>query len=173
MATVYWDLFKPLLNKPINFLEIGIYEGGSLEMFQQMLPQAMIYGIDILPRPEAMNKEIFTRVLDQGDAAGLEELAKEAGDFDIIIDDGSHFTELTKTSFYALWPHLKKDGIYVIEDWSIALANVGNPNTTYAAATKGMDKLCYEIASQALELGITEIEIIKRKNSQSYAIYKK
>ena len=38
--------------------------------------------------------------------------------FDIIIDDASHFGDLTKIAFWHLLDnHLKPSGLYVIEDW--------------------------------------------------------
>ena len=38
--------------------------------------------------------------------------------FDIIIDDASHFGDLTKIAFWhLLYNHLKPSGLYVIEDW--------------------------------------------------------
>jgi spermidine synthase len=38
--------------------------------------------------------------------------------FDIIIDDASHFGDLTKIAFWHLFDnHLKPSGLYVIEDW--------------------------------------------------------
>jgi hypothetical protein len=38
--------------------------------------------------------------------------------FDIIIDDASHFGDLTKIAFWHLFDnHLKPSRLYVIEDW--------------------------------------------------------
>jgi hypothetical protein len=38
------------------------------------------------------------------------------GDWDVVIDDGSHISSDIITTHSALWPHLKSGGIYEIED---------------------------------------------------------
>ena len=43
-------------------------------------------------------------------------IQENGGDFDIIIDDGSHKMNHQQISFDVLFPHLKSGGIYVIED---------------------------------------------------------
>ena len=43
-------------------------------------------------------------------------MAQVGGDFDIIIDDGSHIVAHQIISFKTLFPYLKSGGIYVIED---------------------------------------------------------
>jgi hypothetical protein len=54
---------------------------------------------------------------DQNNPEHLEECVRiYGGDFDIIVDDGSHYGEHIVTSFKTLYPYLKKGGIYVIED---------------------------------------------------------
>jgi hypothetical protein len=55
---------------------------------------------------------------DQGSEADLLRFVKESGgEFDIIVDDGSHFSDHQLESFRVLWEHgLKPGGIYFIED---------------------------------------------------------
>ena len=38
------------------------------------------------------------------------------GDFDIIVDDGSHYGEHIVKRFQPLYPYLKLRGVYIIED---------------------------------------------------------
>ena len=72
LTEVYKELLAPYKDRPVTLLEIGVYKGGSLLFFQELLPQAKIYGIDILPRPEVVaDQAIITKVLDQNDTAGL------------------------------------------------------------------------------------------------------
>ena len=44
------------------------------------------------------------------------------GDFDVIVDDGSHVDHDIFVSFAVLWPHVKPGGLYFIEDLGSALA---------------------------------------------------
>ena len=46
----------------------------------------------------------------------LDKITKETGDFDLIIDDGSHINEHVIESFKYFFPKLKDGGIYVVED---------------------------------------------------------
>ena len=56
----------------------------------------------------------------QQDTGFLSEVVRETAPegLDIIIDDASHFGNLTKISFWHLFDnHLKPSGLYVIDDW--------------------------------------------------------
>ncbi len=46
---VYEYFLKPVRNKPIGLLEIGVWKGASLRMWEAYLPQAKIVGVDIDP----------------------------------------------------------------------------------------------------------------------------
>lgn len=174
LAEIYWEKFNEYKDRSINLLEIGTYMGGSMLMFENMLPKANIYGFDILPRQDCLkNSRVITKVIDQNDSEAIEVLAKEANGFDIIIDDGCHYTKETKNCFDILWKHLRSGGIYIIEDWVAALKEKNNPNRIYAESLAGMDELVFGVASRKEELGISEIEIVVQSNWLSYAIYRK
>ncbi|MFI9379841.1 class I SAM-dependent methyltransferase [Kutzneria sp. NPDC052558] len=118
----YHRHFQAMRFEPVRVLEIGIggYDderagGGSLAMWQEYFPRGLVYGLDIFPK-EIAGPRIRTVVGDQGDAAGLAAFAAEHGPFDIVIDDGSHRNEHVRTSFEALFPHVRPGGYYVIED---------------------------------------------------------
>jgi len=168
LATIYKELLKDYQDKPITFLEIGVWKGGSMLLFEELLPAAKIYGIDILDRPEVLkDSKVITRVIDQNDTGALVALAEEAGGFDFIIDDGTHFKKETENSFYTLWKYLNSGGKYIIEDWAVGLI------ASKAGPYSGIDDLIYKITSEKVSLGISEMRIVVKKDMCSYALFGK
>ena len=117
--TKYYDRhFVPRRYEPLKVLEIGVWEGASLRMWQQYFPQAQIVGADnditrcIQPLPE----RVRLWEMDQSSAESLVNMAKELGPWDIIIDDGSHMPLHQVITFEELWPHLNAGGLYCVED---------------------------------------------------------
>ncbi len=168
-------VYQRLLSKykNISLLEIGIHHGGSMLMFENMLPNSTIYGFDILPRPKSLqNSKVITRVIEQNDSKSIESFAGEFGNFDIVIDDGSHFIEETRNCFDTLWKHVKSGGLYIIEDWTVAYCAYDKKDKFSKCI--GMDNLIFDIALRKMELGINSIEIVFRNHpSLSYAAYGK
>lgn len=115
---IYDRHFNAYRDKEIVILEIGVFQGGSLQMWKNYFgPKAKIYGIDIDPKCkeyEEPNIEIF--IGSQSDKKFLEELRLKIPKIDILIDDGGHTMNQIKTSFTELFDHVKEDGIYAIED---------------------------------------------------------
>jgi predicted O-methyltransferase YrrM len=104
----------------MRMLEIGLYNGGSLRMWRDYLPNTVLHGIDIDARTLAYQDEVpnsQVRLVDQGDAAALEAFVAElGGNYDFILDDGGHTMLQQIVSFEVLWPQLMPGGIYAIED---------------------------------------------------------
>jgi len=44
---IYDEYFGPYRDQEINFLEIGVRQGGSLEIFRKYFPNANIYALEI------------------------------------------------------------------------------------------------------------------------------
>ena len=130
----YCDFYEQFLPNPSQFtgriLEIGIKDGASLRMWRDYYPSAKeIVGIDIeKPKP------IFgcnVHQMDQCDVNALHQL----GEFDIIIDDGSHMTLHQQISFNKLfYTQLSRIGCYVMEDLHTSFypAYINSKFTTYA-----------------------------------------
>lgn len=115
--------FGPLRDEPVRLLEIGVggYSdsgsgGGSLRMWERYFRRGLIHGLDLYRKPEELGPRVRTLQGDQNDARFLAGLAAELGPFDIVVDDGSHVNEHVRTSFEALFPHVRDGGLYVIED---------------------------------------------------------
>lgn len=91
-----------LREQELKILEIGIYEGASLKMWSQYFPNSKIYGIDLLVEPECrlINEgNIESYKVDQGSKEELNNFVRNLGPFDIVIDDGSHFTHHQNLSY--------------------------------------------------------------------------
>lgn len=115
---LYEKHFADLRGRDLNFLEIGVFKGGSLEMWRNYFgPAASICGIDI--DPDCAGYETTgtkVRIGSQADPVFLRRVIDEIGAPDVILDDGSHVAEHQKVSFETLFPLLKEGGLYVIED---------------------------------------------------------
>jgi hypothetical protein len=120
---VYAQHFEKFRKLPVTFLEIGVggYDdpqagGQSLRMWRDYFYKGRIHALDIFDKSPHQEPRIKIYQGSQADKQCLESIHNETGDFDLIIDDGSHLNEHIITSFEILFPLLKKGGIYVVED---------------------------------------------------------
>lgn len=105
--------------REVRLLEIGVQNGGSLEIWRRYLgPKALIQGLDADPRCAAITGLDETVVIgDQSDPAVLVSVAgSEPRPLDVVIDDGSHLWRDQISTFDTLFPLLAEDGVYVCED---------------------------------------------------------
>lgn len=115
---IYHTFFERYYGKNINILEIGVNKGGSLEIWKNVFGEdSRIYGVDINPKCKEMEDE-RTRVFlgDQSDREFWAKVKKELPLLDIVIDDGGHTMQQQIVTFEELFPHIKKDGVYLCED---------------------------------------------------------
>ena len=115
-------------------LEIGVYSGGSLELWQDYFgPRAQIYGVDIAPdctSYEGPSVRIF--IGDQADRDFWRRFRERVPKLDIVIDDGGHTPEQQRISVEELLPHLAPGGIYICEDIH------GYPANSFASYAHGL-----------------------------------
>jgi hypothetical protein len=136
---VYDRLLFPYLRlgRPLEILEIGVQDGGSLEIWKKYLPPgSRIHGMDI-------NKKCLDLTFSDGvqfylgnaaDAAVTDEVFKDVT-FDIILDDGSHISREVVDAFAHLFGKLRPGGIYVVEDlftsyWRNYGGGLGDPRSS-------------------------------------------
>lgn len=100
--------------KNVTLLEIGVFFGHSIAMWNEYLEDSKVYGCDITL--EHVSFDVGN--LYQLDSTILTDVENAFGKkkFDYIIDDGSHNPEAQVKTFYSFWPLLKKGGTYFIED---------------------------------------------------------
>ena len=114
---IYEQFFLPLKYKRIRICEIGIERGGSLTVWRDYFPKAMIFGIDIFDYSKYAEKRIKTFVADQSKRSQLQSFIRASGgQFDVIIDDGGHTMNQQQISLGYLFKHVKPGGYYIVED---------------------------------------------------------
>ena len=124
---VYDRYFSQFKNKKITIVEIGVYQGGSLQMWRQYFgKEATIWGIDIDPRCKSLEEE-NTHILigSQEDPQFLRSIIDKIGPIDVLIDDGGHTQNQQIVSFQELYQHVNTDGgIYLCEDVHTSYMNI-------------------------------------------------
>src|SRR5205809_147135 len=90
----YDRLLSNLRTERIRLLEIGIQNGGSLELWSRYFPAAkLIVGCDVNPLCAELIYEdprIAVVVADACTDEGQRRIEKLSTSFDVVIDDGSH-----------------------------------------------------------------------------------
>jgi predicted O-methyltransferase YrrM len=123
----YDPAFAPFKEKPISFLEIGVWNGESMKLWSDFFKKASyIVGIDIFTRTSieqvqqnlaGFNTELHRLNSTQcTDEELIQFQTQYPGGFDIIIDDGDHSAEAQLTTFSRFSNLVKEGGIYIIED---------------------------------------------------------
>ncbi len=115
---IYERHFARYRGTQFRMLEIGVFGGGSLDMWREYFgPKAAIWGIDVNPACAALDTpETPVRIGSQADSKFLKSVVSEMGGLDIVLDDGSHIGRHQWESFETLFPLLSDGGLYVIED---------------------------------------------------------
>jgi hypothetical protein len=137
-----YDLyFKRFKDSHFKMLEIGVSEGGSLELWRRYFgEQAAIYGVDINPEcASRVDPPNQIRIGSQDDPEFLASVVAEMGGVDLILDDGSHLGSHIITSFRTLFPLLSDGGLYAIEDMHDDFAEW--PGTRYNQSLSFVKKL--------------------------------
>jgi 23S rRNA U2552 (ribose-2'-O)-methylase RlmE/FtsJ len=116
-ASIYNNIFESIRFDVKNVLEIGVFQGGSLRMWEEYFPNAKIYGVDYDPRNIYNSDRVKTFVFDQSDKKAIQNMMREIDiNFDIIIDDGSHDIFDQQKTFLYMFEFLLSKGFYIIED---------------------------------------------------------
>lgn len=142
--------------------EIGVADGGSLELWQTLFPHGLVVGVDDdsyttrqVTFGEAPTVHVGTTwppgtvkvVASQDDPTLPGRLREIASGFDLIVDDASHDGALTRRTWELLWPLVAPGGWYVIEDWQIALN--GSRDRSMLDTVQGLLRLLDSPAGEA------------------------
>lgn len=153
-AQVYHTLFSAKKYEHLNILEIGIgtmisgaassmvgyslagYKpGGSLRAWRDFFPNAEVIGCDVQPDTQFSDEpRIRTFLCDSLNHDSVDNLMAKLGNikFDIILDDGLHYAEAQLQTLTNFYPHVKDNGIYIIEDVTNGSSISANPDQVKA-----------------------------------------
>lgn len=129
----YFDVYDKHLrrfrNRPVRILEIGIYSGGSLDMWMDYFDgNCVIYGIDIEDSCKVYeNDKIKVFIGDQADRSFWQKFTKEVGPVDIVIDDGGHLPLQQLVTLEEILGHINPGGVFLCED----ITGIHNPFHAY------------------------------------------
>ena len=122
---LYEKWFSPYRGKDIVFVEIGVQNGGSAQMWKHYFGKsAKIIGIDIDERCKQIEEEqIFVEIGSQDDEKFWAAFKKKYPRVDILLDDGGHTMNQQIVTFREMFPHIKDGGLYVCEDCLTSYVN--------------------------------------------------
>jgi hypothetical protein len=145
----YYDkLFYSKRMDPINLLEIGIQNGGSLETWASYFSNARnIIGCDIDQNCRQLrydDPKIKLIVADCNLPYTYQQITQLTPTLDIVIDDGSHRSVDILKSFVSYFDILNPGGVYVVEDthtlyWQDWGGELSNPQNAYIFFKKLID----------------------------------
>lgn len=157
---IYEQWFSPYRGKEIVFVEVGVQNGGSIQMWHDYFGgNAKIVGVDITERCkqfEDADNNIFIETGSQDDPEFWHAFKQKYPRVDILVDDGGHLPNQQITTFREMFPHIKDGGLYLCEDchtsyWPHYGGGLKNPNS-YIEFTKNL---------------IDEINALQSKNALS------
>lgn len=123
----YEKYFEPLRDKPISILEIGVQFGNSLRMWAEYFPNAKIIGLDSVDNKNKFDNPRIQELRGDQSNPNHIEAVKMFAPFDIIIDDGSHYSHDINNSLRMLFDSVKPGGFYCIEDLHATYLKQFNP----------------------------------------------
>ena len=164
----YEKEFKYLKDKKINILEIGSYAGASAASFTKYFKNSTVFCFDInISKFEYISERINVFGLDINNKKKKEIFLRKISKkykidhFDIIIDDGSHNLSDIIYTFNFLFKYLKKNGIFVIEDFM-------HPN--YYEYNNNVEHIFVNDFLKNLSNRLYSVSSIVSKKDQSYLI---
>ena len=146
--SAYDEIFKKYIGKKIIFVEIGVYHGGSLEMWRNYFgSQARIIGIDINPEAKKLEERGFEIFIgSQSSKKFWDAFYEKVGPVDIVLDDGGHQNKQQIITAHESIKNINDGGVLVTEDTHTSyLQKFGNPSKySYINFAKNkIDKINY------------------------------
>jgi len=160
---IYDRHFSRYRGTSVTIVEIGIGQGGSLQMWKDYFgPQARIVGVDIHAHCKELEEDQIEVVIgDQEDRSFLKSLGASIPRIDILIDDGGHTMQQQIGTFEELFPHIHATGVYLCEDlhtsyWSAWGGGYRKPSTFIEFSKHLIDLLHGWHSTDGSQFGVTD-----------------
>jgi len=146
---VYDRLYRDIRMNPVRIVEIGVQNGGSLEVLAKYFPNAAkIVGCDIVPACGALRFENPSVSVIVGNVNAAEvhgRIASEVAPLDVLIDDGSHQSNDILSAFVNYFPLIAPGGIYLIEDTATLYAEAWGGGVLNQRSAQYLFKLLIDV----------------------------
>jgi hypothetical protein len=117
---VYDRCLAPYRQLAVALLEIGVQNGGSLELWCRYFPHGRVFvGCDIEESCGLLrfdDDRVRVVVGNANSEQTAARIAEASAQFDVIIDDGSHYAHDIVESFLRYFSWLRPGGVYIAED---------------------------------------------------------
>lgn len=115
---VYDKYFARFRGTDVTFMEIGVYQGASLQLWKEYFgAKSKIIGIDINEEcVQFKDEQIEIEIGSQESIYFWDYIKDKYPQVDIILDDGGHTMKQQIVTFEQMFRHLSANGIYMCED---------------------------------------------------------
>lgn len=157
----YFEIYERHISRFRNtsstIVEIGVQNGGSLDMWSKYLgDHARVIGIDVDPACAKLNfnrPNINVVIGDQSNPTFWDNFFQQVGSVDIVIDDGGHFMDQQIQTFEKAFPKINLGGVYICEDchtsyWDSYSGGLQRPGTFIEYSKTYIDTVNYNWAEQ-------------------------
>lgn len=118
----YTEIYERYLRswrwRRFTLLELGVFYGNSLRMWNAFFPRATVVGLDLEQVAAERAREFEVIVGSQADPDVLDAILRRHDDIRLVVDDASHIASLTIASFRYVFPRLQRGSLYIMEDIS-------------------------------------------------------
>ncbi len=152
---VYDRHFSKFIQQPVDVLEIGVFSGGSLNMWKSYFgDRSHIYGVDVEPACKTYEREGVTILIgDQADRHFWKTFKSTVSGIDVLMDDGGHKLDQQIVTLEEMLPHIRPGGVYLCED----LQGIHHGLVSYVSGLIGeLNRLEIERTADGLEKYPTE-----------------
>ena len=138
----------------MRVMDVGIFQGGSLVLFDKLFRPEKLVGLDVRRQPiEALDNYARSRShikIYYGrsqDKVGTVMAARQnfPRGIDLVVDDASHQYAKSKATFEMLYPLVVAGGYYVIEDWAWSHKPAYQATGATWAAQPALTNLVFEL----------------------------
>ena len=115
---IYEKWFKDFRGKDLVFVEVGVSQGGSMQMWKDYFGKdSKIIGVDVEERCKQFeDDQVSIEIGSQDDVEFWNKFKEKYPRVDILLDDGGHTMNQQIVTFMQMFPHIKDGGIYMCED---------------------------------------------------------